>query len=343
MPLRPSEGSAFPLWNDRSVAACEEVLHHRMMPTYVPPEAATRLIRDYGLTMTAANFWSGASVSDHAMKPAPTVAEFEARRREYPAELRLYNWTADEIFNAPELTEPLHRWSRNMHRAGIESMLVAPPTPELFDDGTRTGRTAVDIWPIQYLYYTMSPGNVENAVKKGMEVWTYTALNQEGHAPKWLLDFAPVNYRVLPGFLNQSMGFPGILYWCIDHWQAGADPWRGAPFHSEGGATFPGEGVLVYPGRGAGVPGVVPLMRLNWIRDGLEDYEYVALLKKAGQTNDALKIARGVAADFKSWSQRPADYDEAHRRIGEILSGAHRLPRPYVNRGQGMSHFRGQK
>jgi len=124
------------------------------------------------------------------------------------------------------------------------------------------------------------------------------------------------------------MGFSGILYWCIDHWQAGADPWPGAPFHSEGGATFPGEGVLVYPGRGAGVPGVVPSMRLNWIRDGLEDYEYVALLKKAGQTNDALKIARGVAADFKSWSQRPRRLRRGpppHRRDPVR---AHRLPRP---------------
>jgi len=129
--------------------------------------------------MTAANFWSGASVSDHAMNRADGRGIRGAAQGVSRGAPPLQTGRPTRSFNAPELTEPLHRWSRNMHRAGIESMLVAPPTPELFDDGTRTGRTAVDIWPIQYLYYTMSPGNVENAVKKGMEVWTYTALNRK--------------------------------------------------------------------------------------------------------------------------------------------------------------------
>jgi len=80
-------------------------------------------------------------------------------------------------------------------------------------------------------------------------------------------------------------------------------------------------------------------MRLTGIRDGLADYEYVALLKKAGQTNDALKTRGGVAADFKSWSQRPADYDEAHRRIGRSCPVRTGLPRPYCQPRAGMSTF----
>ena len=58
------------------------------------------------------------------------------------------------------------------------------------------------------------------------------------------------------------------------------------------GDHYPGEAMLVYPGEDAGVQGPLPSLRLKWIREGVEDYEYIELMKKAGKSDAALELAR---------------------------------------------------
>ena len=69
-------------------------------------------------------------------------------------------------------------------------------------------------------------------------------------------------------------------YWKVDRWNP--DPWDDvnntgafAPGHN-----YPGEGMLVYPGPDAGLVGAAPSMRLKWLRDGVDDYDYVQLLRR---------------------------------------------------------------
>ena len=38
--------------------------------------------------------------------------------------------------------------------------------------------------------------------------------------------------------------------------------------------------------------GTLPSLRLKWIREGVEDYEYIELMKKAGKSDAALELAR---------------------------------------------------
>ena len=45
--------------------------------------------------------------------------------------------------------------------------------------------------------------------------------------------------------------------------------------------NYPGEGMLVYPGSAVGLNQVVPSMRLKWLRDGVEDYEYLQILRRS--------------------------------------------------------------
>lgn len=331
LPEKPSEGSMFVVWSELNMPMLEELLRHRIMPCALRPEQAEyqadhaqHLMDSYGLNMANAGFFSGADMQTYKMSPSPSAEEFQSIADKFPRGLRLVNYTADEIVDAPELNEPMRGWARNMHRAGIENLFVAPPVPELFDDGT--GRPVVDIWVLISTWCEKFPELVDEARKRGMEIWTYTACNQDGYSPKWLLDFQPVNYRVLQGFLNQSMGFTGILFWAVDYWKTGAprgdswkDPWT--DIHSEcDGMNFEGEGLLVYPGGDAGVVGVVPSMRLKWVRKGMEDYEYIDLLKVAGQEDLALELTRSVAKDFRTWSQSPADYEKARQEMAAMLS-----------------------
>ena len=44
-------------------------------------------------------------------------------------------------------------------------------------------------------------------------------------------------------------------------------------------------------------------MRLKWVRDGVEDYEYIEILKNLGKADLALQIARSVGPDWTHWTR----------------------------------------
>jgi len=130
-----------------------------------------------------------------------------------------------------------------------------------------------------------------------------------------------LNYRIQPGFLSQSLGFTGILYWRVNYWRG--SPWR-TPIDNLGQfaptASYPGEGFLLYPGDEFGDSnGVLPSMRLKQIRDGVTDYDYIQLLKEMGREEWVLEVVRGTAADWSHWTQDSATLLAARQKIGEEL------------------------
>jgi len=78
--------------------------------------------------------------------------------------------------------------------------------------------------------------------------------------------------------------------------------------------------MLVYPGKQVGLPGVVGSMRLKWVRDGVEDYDYVQILKNLGKADLALRIARSVGADWTNWTRDASAIDSARQQLGEAIS-----------------------
>jgi hypothetical protein len=327
LPVKPSLVSSFGLQRARSAPAYEVILRHKLMPIPISTdetpisiptsaEDAGRFAREFGLEWFDVGFPSGASYDTSKMREPPSVGTIEARVKNFPAGAKLYNYTADEIVRFPELYPQIREWARRLHAAGVLNLITMAPVPALFDDGN--GRSAVDIWVLQPEYYETSPANVRAVQAKGDLVWSYLALVQDNHSPWWEVDFPPVNYRVMQGFINQSLGFTGLLYWVVDLWTA--DPWEDVDTYPQPDAHYPGEGMLVYPGDAVGVPGTVPSMRLKWIRKGVEDYEYVELLKKRGRGKWALSIVREVATDFQNWSDDPVAIERARRKMGEALN-----------------------
>ena len=230
----------------------------------------------------------------------------------------LYNYTADEIDGCENLLEPLRAWARNLHQAGVKNLVTMKPRAELLNDGSLSGRSAVDIWALLPVMFEQAGGALKMVRDKGDEVWSYNALAQDGYSPKWLIDYAPINFRIQPGFMSQSLGLTGLLYWRVDHWTQ--DPWRDVNNVGRfGDYNAPGEGMLVYPGEAAGLRGVAPSMRLKWLRDGVEDYEYVELLKHRGRGDWALDQVRSVACDWKHWSRSSAKSEQVRLALGQEL------------------------
>ena len=89
---------------------------------------------------------------------------------------------------------------------------------------------------------------------------------------------------------------------------------------------YPGEGILVYPGGPAGLQGVAPSMRLKYLRDGVEDYEYVQLLKNCGQAEFALAEAQKVGPDWTHWTRDASLLESVREQLGSQIAASNCAP-----------------
>ena len=269
LPTTPSLKSAFLFSHAGTVEAQQELLRNKISPS-ATPASQMPLLKGRGLNATDTGPFSGADVGNCKMSPAPSVSEFKSRTAGQQPGVLLYDYSADEIGHCSNLYPTIKQWANNMHQAGISNLVSISPNPGLYSDGSGTGRSAVDIWVLLPVMYNNAKTEVDHVLKKGDSVWSYNTLVQDAYSPKWEIDFDPVDFRIQPGFINQSLNLTGMLYWRIDRWTS--DPWNNVnntgAFSS---ANYPGEGMLVYPGQQVGVKGVVASMRLKWLRDGVED------------------------------------------------------------------------
>jgi len=61
-------------------------------------------------------------------------------------------------------------------------------------------------------------------------------------------------------------------------------------------------------------------MRLKWLRDGVDDYDYVQILKNLGKEDLAMKIARSVGPDWTHWTRDAAAIESAREQLGQTIS-----------------------
>lgn len=318
IPLKPTLKSSFSYWTADSLGAEQELLRNRVTPLNVPATNETTLINSFGLGTNNIPYWSGASVSTCSMSAAPSVSQFLTAKAANLTSLYLFDYSADEVGSCTNLYTTIKQWAYNMHQAGIHNLVTMAPVTALFDDGSGTGRSAVDDWVMLPVMYDRSVSLAQQAYQKGDSLWSYNTLVQDSYSPKWEIDFAPINFRIEPGFISQSLNLTGLLYWRVDDWNS--SPWtnvnNAGTFSS---ANYPGEAVLVYPGSTVGVTGVAPSMRLKWIRDGEEDYEYINLLKQAGKGTWALQIAQSVGPNWTSWTRDINALASARMQLGQEL------------------------
>jgi hypothetical protein len=82
--------------------------------------------------------------------------------------------------------------------------------------------------------------------------------------------------------------------------------------------------MLLYPNKQVGTMGAIASMRMKWLREGVEDYEYVQILKERGLGNKALSITRTVARDWKTWTHDPIALEKARYQLAQEIIKANR-------------------
>ena len=130
------------------------------------------------------------------------------------------------------------------------------------------------------------------AQKEGDEAWWY--VTRFPHDPEITLTINTdaVNYRTL--FWQQKLyDVDGFLYYLVNDWSNNSGVWVGDPeqefllgldAHHEVNAEYPynvyGNGILLYAGVYFGQLDPIGSIRLECVRDGIEDFEYLTMLEE---------------------------------------------------------------
>lgn len=242
-----------------------------------------------------------------------------AARLDRPAVV-LYIYLKDEP-NDADAYHYVQRWGRAIReaRSVVKVTVVEQTKTQNPEWGDLYG--AVDIWcPLFPLH---DPATAAERMALGETVWTYTALCQRERTPWWQIDFPLLNYRV-PAWIAWRDRMTGILYWGgMSFWQQVEDPWTDPKTLDRRvgskGALYNGEGTLVYPGRAVGYDGIAPSLRLKALRDAIQDYEYMAILDRAGKRDQAEKIVLPLAKSWFEWNEDPTVYEQARTQLTEAI------------------------
>ena len=126
----------------------------------------------------------------------------------------------------------------------------------------------IDIWCFQIDSFDQA--KMDGLKRRGMEIWMYVSSPAGKTSPNFVIDADSMDYRIVP-WLCWKYDIKGLLYWCVNWWPF-VDPFEDTN-NTQWGQN--GNGLLYYPGP----EGPIPSLRLEVLRDGLEDYEYLYLLK----------------------------------------------------------------
>jgi hypothetical protein len=254
----------------------------------------------------------------------------------------------DEPQNA-DAYEQVRRWGTffdeltAQHQVKIPLLITEHATPQ--DPSWGNLHSSVDIWVPHVsnvwedLESAKPPRELLKRLEAGQEVWTYTALVQapeewkkghgypqqihHSHPPVWLLDYPAINHRLL-GWLMPMRGISGLCYWDTSYWRKpDHDPWKSAAsYPHDNGTTYWGDGMLIYPARQQqqGKEGPCASIRLKWIRESVDDYDYLYLMNERALSKEAVKQAQTFVRGFGDWDDDTDALYEARRKIGEMLS-----------------------
>ncbi|MCQ2429476.1 MAG: DUF4091 domain-containing protein [Clostridia bacterium] len=180
----------------------------------------------------------------------------------------------------------------------------------------------------------------------GDEVWWYVTRFPQVPEITLTMNTASINYRIL--FWQQKLyNVDGFLYYSVTDWFDSADfaptqadfPGYDGPISGDGAPTvarpiglnskhetdnsYPfnvyGNGVLVYVGQYFGEYGPVGCYRLECVRDGIEDFEYLTMLQNVYGKETVDQIIRRITTSLSRYTDDETYFNEVRNALGCLL------------------------
>ena len=225
--------------------------------------------------------------------------------QDYCAHLRRKGWldrAYHQMIDEPrtKYLDTVKRLHKLSHDAvpDLKVLVTACWPPRLPDD-------SVDVWvPLTPKF---KPEEAPAIKARGDETWWYVCCGPSQPYANFFIDYPATDHRIL-FWQSWKYGAQGVLYWGLNYWtgsrnsvrinwpRSPGERWPNAPWITNTCVAANGDGYLMYPG-----PDGTPLssIRLEAIRDGMEDYEYLHLLSEVlGKVRTQAAAGRVIEADL---------------------------------------------
>jgi len=179
----------------------------------------------------------------------------------------------------------------------------------------------LDIWCAVSAFFDQTQAEMRKKQRKGQEGWWYVCCGPGKPYANFFVDFKAVEHRLLL-WQQKKYNIQGLLYWSATHWGGTENPWEDIATVKWIGPNIYGDGSLMYPGKQVGYDGPVSSIRLEMIRDGLEDYEYLCLLEKAKGKRAVDEAIAQVVTDMKKFTRSAALLERTRRQIAEQIEAS---------------------
>lgn len=167
----------------------------------------------------------------------------------------------------------------------LESLMAVPNLITIIDVNKINALEGyVDAWCPIADNWQSSTGEIflEKRIEQGDKMWWYTCNTPKYPYPSYHIDDNLIGSRLL-SWMQMSKNVSGNLLWCTNLY--GFSNWgetlpRDVWEDPIAWITAAGDGYLLYPGLKYGIDGPIASIRLESIRDGMEEYEYLYMLQQ---------------------------------------------------------------
>ncbi len=205
-------------------------------------------------------------------------------------------------------------------REGMLNIRRNAPRLTRFITEHRPGPGIMDVTEIGCtIFDRVDPRAVAELAPKGREFWSYLCTGPKSPWVTLFIDHPAVNMRIWL-WMSYAWGLKGILVWRADYWNSPTlfppgvlqNPWQDPMSYTVGyGVPFGqvshwgnGDGRFLYPpnrdpaqDRTKYLCGPVDSVRWEILREGIEDYEYFVLLRKAVEAAKGRGKLKAAAAE----------------------------------------------
>ncbi len=289
---------------------------------------------------------------------SPTSAAILSYLKQMTAVYKAHGWDRKSyVYILDETTKRseelrAERYARLLHKADkatgarVKFLLTDDPRPHSLG-GTKTANTFlyndVDIWALRYYYFFGRVPAVRERKKAGKEIWWYSYTNASvRRTPSFVIDKPHIDSRIW-GWMMEEWNVDGLLNWGFNRWGKATtgngwrDPYRNPLSLVQTHLRSNGDTCLVYPGYypryGLDSPtaGPVASLRLEALRDGLEEREYLKLAKTfsggPALVDNALgkitqfpyKIVNANVFNFPKYTHSNATFDAQRARVAAFI------------------------
>jgi hypothetical protein len=239
-------------------------------------------------------------------------------------------------------------------REGMMNIRRAAPKLTRFITEHQPGPDIMDVSEISCtIFDRVDRDVVAKLTQQGREFWSYLCTAPKAPWVSLFIDHDAINLRIWP-WMSYQWKLKGILIWRVNYWNspeaspAGTlqNPWEDPMSYMTGYGTANGQ--LRYWGNGDGrllyppnrnpndrskqyLVGPVCSVRLENLRDGIEDYEYFHLLEEAvknarpdqmgliAKAKSLLDVPESIFRDGRTFTKNPQMLLAYRKQIGEVL------------------------